>query len=422
MIGTIPSLPMILDRSLASDYLIRVTCDHSSSLENDNIQWELYPLSLDTNAATMRALSNADVELDDSDTPICTLNCCWSHEQDYELWPIEIIVKVDQMNEKKYGDVARELLCILARIIIQSAASEIISRSTNDGRRGVSGRTPLFITLPLIEGEGCQKFHLSDFIFGGNESGVRRLFASMEDAATTHYSEMELVDMVNQHGNVLGSLPRPYIHTYNILHRGIGILVTKDEDVFQTLNAGRVPLVYVHRRTSTKRIFPSLYDMFVGGVSMRGENPRLTAAREVAEELGLTRGLDILSERVGVEENDYSPVSDDLFRCTVCTSYNRCVVSMFTYVSCNLENITFQEEEVDWGKFVPYDIIELAAEASIKRLVRQGSWAGSLMDSENITISDEISNRKECNDELQWDFVPDGLLVWKAWKSFVNTR
>ena len=380
-------------------------------------------MSLDTNAATTRAISsNFDVELDASDTPICTLNCCWSHEQDYELWPIEIIVKVDQMNEKKYGDVARELLCILARIMIQSAASEIISRSTNDGRRGVSGRTPLFTTLPLIEGEGCQKFHLSDFIFGGNDSGVRRLFASMEDAATTHNSEMELVDMVNQHGNVLGSLPRPYIHTYNILHRGIGILVTKDEDVFQTLNAGRVPLVYVHRRTSTKRIFPSLYDMFVGGVSMRGENPRLTAAREVAEELGLTRGLDILSERVGVEENDHSPLSDDLFRCTVCTSYNRCVVSMFTYMSCNLENITFQEEEVDWGKFVPYDIVELAAEASIKRLVRQESWAGSLMDSENITISDEISNRKECNDELQWDFVPDGLLVWKAWKSFVNTR
>ena len=59
---------------------------------------------------------------------------------------------------------------------------------------------------------------------------------------------------------------------------------------------------------------------------MRGENSRLTVAREVAEELGLTRGLDILSERVGVEENDYSPLSDDLFRCTVCTSYNRCVI------------------------------------------------------------------------------------------------
>lgn len=84
------------------------------------------------------------------------------------------------------------------------------------------------------------------------------------------------------------------------------MIVTKDEIVFESLNAGRVPLVYVHRRTSTKRIFPSLYDMFVGGVSTRGEQSRLTAAREVAEELGLTRGLDILNGRIAVEKN-YSP-------------------------------------------------------------------------------------------------------------------
>jgi 8-oxo-dGTP pyrophosphatase MutT (NUDIX family) len=299
----------LTSRSLASDYLIRITCDHSSSLENDNIQWELYPLSsLDTNAA-MRALNTSDVNVksDGNDSPVCTLSCCWSHEQDYELWPIDIIVKVEQMDEKKKdGIVTRELLCVLARIMIQSASSEIVRRSIDDGRRGVSGRTPLFVTLPLIEGEGCQKFHLSDFILSGYDCGVRRLFASMEDPTTTCYSEVELVDMVNQHGNVLGSLPRPFIHTYNILHRGIGMIVTKDENVFESLNAGRVPLVYVHRRTSTKRIFPSLYDMFVGGVSTRGEQSRLTAAREVAEELGLTRGLDILNGRIAVEKN-YSP-------------------------------------------------------------------------------------------------------------------
>ena len=209
----------LMSRSLASDYLIRITCDHSSSLENDNIQWELYPLSrLDTNAA-MHALntSDVDVESDGNDSPVCTLSCCWSHEQDYELWPIDIIVKVEQMDEKKKdGIVTRELLCVLARIMIQSASSEIVRRSIDDGRRGVSGRTPLFVTLPLIEGEGCQKFHLSDFIISGYDCGVRRLFASMEQDPTTTlcYSEMELVDMVNQHGNVLGSLPRPFIHTY----------------------------------------------------------------------------------------------------------------------------------------------------------------------------------------------------------------
>ena len=91
-------------------------------------------------------------------------------------------------------------------------------------------------------------------------------------------------------------------------------------------------------------------------------------------------------------------------------------------MSCD-EDITFQEEEVDWGKYIPYDIVELAAEASINRLVKQGSWPGNLLGSENIPVDNEIiSNRKECNDENTWNFVPDGLLVWKAWKSFVNTR
>ena len=205
--STSDEVPSLTSRSLASDYLIRITCDHSSSLENDNIQWELYPLNhLDTNAA-MQALntSDVDVESDGNDSPVCTLS----------LWPIDI--KVEQMDERKDGIVTRELLCILARIMIQSASSEIVRRSIDDGRRGVSGRTPLFVTLPLIEGEGCQKFHLSDFIISGYDCGVRRLFASMEQDPTTTlcYSEMELVDMVNQHGNVLGSLPRPFIHTYN---------------------------------------------------------------------------------------------------------------------------------------------------------------------------------------------------------------
>ncbi len=84
-------------------------------------------------------------------------------------------------------------------------------------------------------------------------------------------------------------------------------------------------MVYMHRRTTLKRIFPSLYDMFVGGLSCRGEGARITAAREVAEELGLRRAMDFVFVKVGGEtmtagEND--PLSEKLFKCTVCTVYN----------------------------------------------------------------------------------------------------
>jgi hypothetical protein len=83
--------------------------------------------------------------------------------------------------------------------------------------------------------------------------------------------------MVDREGRVLGSLSGPYVNAWNIFHRGVGLIVAMDED--QSSEEGRVPMVYIHRRTTMKRIFPSLYDMFFGGgvLSGRGrENDRGT--------------------------------------------------------------------------------------------------------------------------------------------------
>jgi 8-oxo-dGTP pyrophosphatase MutT (NUDIX family) len=46
--------------------------------------------------------------------------------------------------------------------------------------------------------------------------------------------------------------------------------------------AGRV---FVHRRTARKLVFPSLYDMFVGGAEGPGESHDEAALREAEEEL-----------------------------------------------------------------------------------------------------------------------------------------
>ena len=45
--------------------------------------------------------------------------------------------------------------------------------------------------------------------------------------------------------------------------------------------------IFVHRRTPTKLVFPSLYDMFVGGVVGAGETYDEAALREAEEELGV---------------------------------------------------------------------------------------------------------------------------------------
>ena len=304
--------------------------------------------------------------------------------------------------------------------MVQSAASQI-------ARSDVTKDALLRIAVPLLEGDGCQKLLLSDLSSEDNKPnlyGVRKLF----DPLNSQYANMEIVDMVNHDGIVLGSLPRPYVHTWNILHRGIGMMVSKDEDIFKTLQSGKIPEVYVHQRTSTKRVFPSLYDMFVGGVSSTGEEAQLTAAREVAEELGLKHALEVLESSNKEDEQTLNPLSEKLFQCTVCTSYNRCVVSMFTYTcDTKLESISWQEEEVAWGDYVPYDIVELSGDMSIDRLVQSGDWPGSKSSGFDSGSRDHLETAKELKGKYgnehaweSWDYVPDGLLVWEAWKSYLN--
>jgi isopentenyldiphosphate isomerase len=87
---------------------------------------------------------------------------------------------------------------------------------------------------------------------------------------------VELADLVDEANEVIGVAPRRRIRSMNLLHRGVGVLVrnTRGE-------------VFVHRRTSTKDVFPGMYDMLLGGVVRSGETYYQAAARETQEELGI---------------------------------------------------------------------------------------------------------------------------------------
>ena len=225
------------------------------------------------------------------------------------------------------------------------------------------------------------------------------------DARSHLYPNMqgEMVEMVGRTGTVLGRVPRKLVHQHNLLHRGIGIFVTKDHP----MQGNTRPDLYTHRRTETKRIFPSLYDMFVGGVSLAGEDAVVTARREVEEELGLACSDHLQPER--------------LLQCVVCTAYNRCVVDLFVYVmNTREESIQWQDEEVAWGSFVPYKTIEAAADRSIQRLAERGEWPGKNPPIQSprmgdLDPKDTIIDFEGATDWGLWDFVPDGLLVWEEW-------
>ncbi|MEU5916509.1 NUDIX domain-containing protein [Streptomyces sp. NPDC047141] len=87
----------------------------------------------------------------------------------------------------------------------------------------------------------------------------------------------EILDVVDEHDRVIGRAPRGEVYARGLIHRCVFVRVRDAE--------GRV---FVHRRTPTKLVFPSRYDMFVGGVVGAGETYDEAALREAEEELGVS--------------------------------------------------------------------------------------------------------------------------------------
>jgi 8-oxo-dGTP pyrophosphatase MutT (NUDIX family) len=75
---------------------------------------------------------------------------------------------------------------------------------------------------------------------------------------------------------VVGTVSRRELRARNLLHRCTYVFVRNA--------AGEL---YVHRRTTTKDVYPGSYDVCAGGVNAAGESFDACAARELREELGV---------------------------------------------------------------------------------------------------------------------------------------
>ncbi|MCK0116408.1 NUDIX domain-containing protein [Isoptericola sp. S6320L] len=136
-----------------------------------------------------------------------------------------------------------------------------------------------------------------------------------------HDPGAELVALYDD-GRPVGVAPRHRVRARNLPHAATAVVVRN--------TAGDV---YVHRRTNGKDVYPGRYDFCAGGVVRAGELPADSAAREVAEELGVT-GVQLLS----LGESDYADVSA------------RYHAFLFT---CTYDGtITWQPDEVAWGAWV----------------------------------------------------------------------
>ena len=86
----------------------------------------------------------------------------------------------------------------------------------------------------------------------------------------------EIVAIVDEQNNVIGSTPRREMRAHRMLHRSTYILVFNSQGQ-----------IYVQKRTMTKDVFPGYFDPATGGVVLAGESYEVSARRELEEEMGI---------------------------------------------------------------------------------------------------------------------------------------
>ncbi|MFE5406526.1 NUDIX domain-containing protein [Streptomyces sp. NPDC056580] len=166
----------------------------------------------------------------------------------------------------------------------------------------------------------------------------------------------EMLDIVDHDDRVVAQVPRGEAYARGLRHRCV-FIQARDA-------AGRL---FVHRRTPTKLVFPSLYDMFVGGVVGAGESYDEAALREAEEELGVS-GL---------------PRPEFLFKFLYDDGAGKSWWSAVYEVRCDLP-VDPQAEEVQWHDFLAVDEVE-------RRLG-------------------------------EWEWVPDGVAAYERLRAFRAAR
>jgi 8-oxo-dGTP pyrophosphatase MutT (NUDIX family) len=92
----------------------------------------------------------------------------------------------------------------------------------------------------------------------------------------SHDPGQELVDVIDDHGQIVATVTRREVRQRRLPHCCVYVLVFNQKGE-----------IFIHLRTATKDVYPSHWDVCVGGVLAAGESFDAAACREIAEEVGL---------------------------------------------------------------------------------------------------------------------------------------
>jgi isopentenyldiphosphate isomerase len=161
----------------------------------------------------------------------------------------------------------------------------------------------------------------------------------------------ELVDVIDDAGRTIATVTRREVRDRRLPHRCVYVLVFN-----------RAGDLFVHLRTATKDVYPSHWDVAIGGVLAAGESFDAGAGREVGEELGVA----------AVPEPLFPFRYEDV----------PTVVQAMVYRLSHDGPFRLQPEEIVRGEFVPLrDVAALIARQpfcpdGLKALAEYREWVG----------------------------------------------
>ena len=144
---------------------------------------------------------------------------------------------------------------------------------------------------------------------------------------------MEIFDLVNEHGEVIGTATREQCHgNPDLLHPTVHVLVFNKKHE-----------LWMQKRSMRKDIQPGKWDTSVGGHKSAGESVLDGAIREMHEEIGI------------------KPSAHDLTFCYTYIMRNEIeseYITTYMYLLQDHDFIVFDSEEIDAGRFCSKQDIE----------------------------------------------------------------
>ncbi|MFA7480415.1 MAG: MGMT family protein [Vulcanimicrobiota bacterium] len=242
---------------------------------------------------------------------------------------LELVGLVPRGRVVTYGQVARVLGRGRAARVVGGFLSGLTAQELHVpwhrvvNRRGeVSPRTDIFGGRDPVEEQ--KRLLAEEGVLPNADGGYDLSRFGLTDHEVRDLFQVETLELVDLENRVIGVASRSVVRSQNLLHRGVGILCWNSRGE-----------LYVHRRTASKDLFPSYYDMMVGGALVAGEEYEEAALREVQEELG-----------VGAVEPRF------LLETLYDGPQNRAFIQLFEVTWDG--PIRWQEEEICWGTWMPF--------------------------------------------------------------------